>query len=102
MNRWSDEAVENLVLSMVLYSGASIVALLCGGFGLFGLGILLVFTCFSTALLVNEMAAEIIPPAPLKFVIWALTIIPCTLAKGLLWFMKALDSDIDRGGENDD
>ena len=102
MNRWSDEAVENLVLSMILYSGASIVTLLCGKFGLFGSGMVLVCTCFIEALVVNEMAGEIIPPAPLKFVIWVLTIIPCTLAKGLLWFMKALDSDIDRGGENDD
>ena len=102
MNGWSEDALERLVLSMIIYSGVGVIALLFGGLRIFGLSITLVLTCFMMSLIVNEMTDDTIPATPLRFIVWALTLLPCILSNALLWFMKALDSDIDRGGENDD
>ena len=102
MNTWSEDALERLVLSMIVYSGVGVIALLFGGLRLFGLSLTLVMTCFMIALIANEMTDDTIPPTPLRFIVWVLTLIPYVLSNGLLWFMKALDSDIDRGGENND
>ena len=102
MNGWSEDALERLVLSMIIYSGVGVIALLFGGLRIFGLSITLVLTCFMIALIANEMTDDIIPATPVRFIVWVLTLIPCALSNALLWFMKALDRDIDRGGENDD